>query len=284
MSPEAVRARRHLAVFARVATALSFLVVVLDLLGWNFGVVMLVSLVPYFVSMKPITAVCFLACSIPLWLHFSSNDGRPAVKSIARLLPIVPVFSGAATIFEFLTGQNLAFEEVFFHRAIFATGIVHPGCMSVATGVSFLVLGLALLLFDPHSKEEKSAWQPLSLAVVVFSLVQFLGYLYGVSDLYRTFHENPMSVQTAAVFLLLGLAMFATRPDRGWMAVFTSPLSGGVMARRILLAAVLLPVLYGSVSLLGQGMGWYQTEFGIALLTSLNIASFVMVTWFGSRS
>ena len=95
--------------------------------------------------------------------------------------------------------------------------------MSLATGVSFLVLGLALLLFDPHSKEEKIAWQPLSLAVVVCSLVQFLGYLYGVSDLYRTFYQNPMSVQTATVFLLLGLAMFAARPDRGWTAVFTSP-------------------------------------------------------------
>jgi len=271
--------------FARISCYLSASIATIVLIGWQFGIPVLRSIVPGLVSMKPLTAVCFIACAASLYLHLvNQQTPNRTHELLARTLPLFPILASLGTFVAIFTHRNLAFEAFLFHSAVLAENSLHPGRMSVATVSAFLALSFSLILFDPRSPRRALYWQPLSLAVIFFSLVQFLGYLYGAHDLYQTFSRNPMALQTAALFLLLGFAIFFVRADFGWMQIFSSPHPGALMARRIILAAIFLPAVLGGLRIYGERRGLYQGEFGVALFTAINIACFATATWFAARS
>jgi hypothetical protein len=215
--------QRYISFFSRLAAALTIAIATLVLVGWQFDIPLFKGLLPHLVTMKPLTATSFLFCGVSLLLHILPPAQNRLAKWLARTFPLVAVGSGVLTLVEVIAKRNFALEEILFHRALLASGVLHPGRLSTATALGFIVLGVALLVYEPERISRVRPWQPLALAVVFFALVQFLGYLYGVSDLYRTFGQNPMAVHTAFLFLLMSLGMFAASSDRGWMQVFDQP-------------------------------------------------------------
>lgn len=284
MIPEGDLIHRRLALFARAASVISVAIPLLVLIGWEFGIGWLTTILPHLVTMKPVTAVCFLACGISLRLHIYADTDGAFARIAARCLPVVAVGCGIGTFVGQVTQRDYFFEDTLFRRALLESGIVHPGRMSPASALGFVVLGLGLMLFGKEPARRLRLWQPMAFAVIIFATIQFVGYLYGAGDLYKTFGQNPMALHTAFLFLMLGHGMFAARCGHGWMGVFTSPRASGVIARRILPGAILFPLAIGWLRLEGQRIGLYQTEFGLALFASLNIATFAMVLWFAARS
>ena len=55
-----------------------------------------------------------------------------------------------------------------------------------------------------------------------------------------------MALNSAICFELFSLAALAVRPGRGLMVVLTSDTTGGAMARRLLPAAILIPLILGA--------------------------------------
>src|SRR5687767_5048167 len=69
--------------------------------------------------------------------------------------------------------------------------------------------------------------------------------------------------------------------QEGLAALLVSRSAAGTMARRLLAAAILVPVVLGMLRLWGQWSGLYGTEVGTALFAVSNMAAFV---WLISRS
>jgi PAS domain S-box-containing protein len=88
-----------------------------------------------------------------------------------------------------------------------------------------------------------------------------------------------MALHTAILFVLLGMGVLAARPRLGVMAAVTSKYMGGVMARRILPLAIVVPMLFGWLRWRGQMTGLYGTEFGIALRTLAEAVTFATLLW-----
>src|SRR5207247_906276 len=88
----------------------------------------------------------------------------------------------------------------------------------------------------------------------------------------------------AIAFLVLGVGSFCARPDRGVVSVITSDDAGGVLARRLLPAAILIPTLLGGLRLLGQRAGLFGAELGVALVAVASILVFAMMIGVTSRS
>src|SRR5690606_2186430 len=91
---------------------------------------------------------------------------------------------------------------------------------------------------------------PAQGAVLVAGLVALLsltGYLYGARRFYGVVGYHPMSLKTALALAVLCAGMLAARPGRQPVATFVSGSPGGVLARRLLPAAVLLPLGVGLV-------------------------------------
>src|SRR6185436_3656714 len=106
-----------------------------------------------------------------------------------------------------------------------------------------------------------------------------IGYAYGVKGLFGVGSLVPMSLPSAIAFLILALGMLWAHPDRGLMASVTSDSSGGVLARRLIPACVIVPAVFGWLRLLGERAGLYTVEIGVSLNTIANIIFFVVLVW-----
>jgi PAS domain S-box-containing protein len=83
---------------------------------------------------------------------------------------------------------------------------------------------------------------------------------------------------------VLGLGVFMARPDQGLSAIFSSPGAGGLVARQIIPAAVVVPIVFAWLRLQGQLAGWYDMTFGLALFALSNIVFFsALLGWLAAR-
>jgi hypothetical protein len=253
-------------------------------LGWAANIPWLTSLSSRFVTMKPITVLCFLFSGISLSLLAPTPAMTEARSRLAQAFAVLVVLVGIATTIEFVGTTDLHFEDLLFRHALYATRILYPGRMSIATAIAFILLGIALALLDLEIFPGIRPSQFLCVCVVLFSLVNFLGYLYGVDGLYRALCQNPMAVHTAVLLFLLALGAIFARPERGIVAVFSGPGVAGHMARRVLPAASILIVIIGWVRLLGERHGLYGTSFGLAIFATANITTFAILLGLAARS
>ena len=122
--------------------------------------------------------------------------------------------------------------------------------------------------------------QYCALVVFVLSILAFAGYIYGVADLYGNTSYIPIAAMT---FVVLSAGVLCARPERGLMAVVTSRNLGGVVARRLLPAAILVPLVLGWFRLRGQQIGLYGTELGVSLFTVATMVIVAALVWWSAR-
>jgi signal transduction histidine kinase len=84
-------------------------------------------------------------------------------------------------------------------------------------------------------------------------------------------------------FVVLSVGLLSARPRGGLMAVVTSRNLGGVVARRLLPAAILVPLALGWLRLRGEQVGLYGTELGVSLITFANMAVIAALVWWSAR-
>ncbi len=156
--------------------------------------------------------------------------------------------------------------------------------MSPNTGVGFLLVSAALLLLDVRTRRGLRPAQVLALAAAVLALLSLLGYAYSELALTGVGGFKPMSLNSALALALLSGGLLCARPDQGLMAVVTSPGAGGVVGRRLLPAAVLIPAAIGWVWWLAQRAEVVDQALGLPLLVLGNIACFTALVWWSAVS
>ncbi|HEY0706442.1 MAG TPA: ATP-binding protein, partial [Polyangia bacterium] len=93
-----------------------------------------------------------------------------------------------------------------------------------------------------------------------------------------------MALNTAGAFMVLCLGILSARPDREPLATLLSATAGGVVARRLLPAAVIIPLLVGILTLQGERKNFYGTAFLMTLFTLTNVVIFVTLIWWNAAS
>jgi signal transduction histidine kinase/CheY-like chemotaxis protein len=244
----------------------------LVLVGWALDIVWLKSIVPGFVAMNPATAICFMLGGLSLVLLRanvpSKSHGRLA-KAAALVMAIVGCLRLTADLF---------YLEIHVDQLLFA-GTLGENRMAPNTALCFIFSGLSLLVLDLVPRRAVWPAQIFALMVVTISLVSLVGYAYGAESLYHIAYI-PMAVHTAAVFQILSIGILLARPERGVVAVLLHDGPGGVMTRRLLPAVVAIPCALGWLRLAGQHRGYYETEFGAAIMVAVTIMLFsVAMIW-----
>jgi two-component system, cell cycle sensor histidine kinase and response regulator CckA len=260
---------------AVVASAACIGLGVLVLAGWLFDMPVLKSVHPSFATMKANTAACFLLVGSALFLR---NRGRHML--VARALAAVVLLIAALTLLEYATGWSLGIDEALF-RDDARRPNQPPGRMSYATAINFLLLGSALAFFDLRFRRGRLApW--LALLAALVSLLSLIGYLYGVPSLYAIVPFNSIALHTTLAFLAASIGVLFARPDEGPMRFVSSDSPAGVMSRRLLPAALLIPAIIGWLRLRGELAGFYDARFGLAMFASANIVIFSVLVWWSS--
>ncbi|MEA3208740.1 MAG: two-component system, sensor histidine kinase and response regulator [Chthoniobacter sp.] len=272
---------------ARAASLLVIAVGVLVLIGWWREIPALTNVIPGFVTMKPNTAWCFVLSGLSLFLSHPAVAQRRInifkAQTAAQVGGACVAILGGLTLAEYWFGLNLGIDELLFREALSATQTSHPGRMAPGATAAFFVAGLALISLDWEWRGRRPAhW--LALLTLLIGVAGLLGYLYGANSLYQFSLYTSVAVHTAVLFTALGIGLLCVRPGGGLMSILTSAGSGGMIARRILPVAVLMPFLLGWLWLHGQQAGFYGTEFGLAIFATASIAVFATVVLLGART
>ncbi|MBD0253914.1 MAG: response regulator, partial [Rubrobacter sp.] len=218
---------------------------------------------------------------VSMWLL---QDGRtdPRVRRIARVCALVVALVGLVRLLQALFGLEPGIDRILFPERLAseASSTGFPNRMAPDTALDFVLIGVSLMYLDYPARRGRRVSRYTALSVVVLSVLALAGYLYGVENLYGSTSYIPIAAMT---LLVLSTGILCARPERGLMAVLTSRNLGGVVARRLLPAAILVPLVLGWLRLRGQQAGLYGTELGVALITIANMAVLAALVWWCAR-
>jgi signal transduction histidine kinase/CheY-like chemotaxis protein len=275
------RRRAALRGLSRATSLFVVMVGGLVLLGWQLGSVELTSVVPGRTAMNPVAALGFLLAAGSLWFLQEREDEagqRTRASVMGQVAAGLVLAIGGITLIGYSIGGNLGLDQIMFRERLGANRIA-PN-----TGLNFMLMGATLLLLDWEPRPRFRPAQLIVLLPTTIALTSLLGYGFGVGELYGVASHKPMSFPSAIAFLALGVGSFCARPDRGLVSVIASDHAGGVLARRLLPAAILILALLGGLGLLGQRKGLFSAELGLALVTVANILVFATLIGVTSHS
>jgi PAS domain S-box-containing protein len=276
-----------LAMAVRASGLVAIAVALLVLASWPLELQTLRNLVAGGNSMKPITAMCLGLAGLSLWL-LAPRVTRDAPGSSRRRLALaaaaVVMLTGVALLAEHVLQPNGSLGNLLFPASLAAPGVPNPGRPSIATALACMLLGLGLLTVDLELRGQVRPSELLALGVILLGLVGFQGYLLGMEALFCFPAYATMALHTSMLFLLLGIGLLHARPDRGLMATVTNPATGGLIARRLLPVAVIVPIVLAWPRLQGERLGYFETEVGLAIFATSNIIIFTVVIWLSARS
>jgi PAS domain S-box-containing protein len=261
--------------FARAIGGVAIVVSTLVLAGWVAGITVLISVIPGAVPMKPITAACLLLIGAALVLH----DRRMRASQICSA---VGVTICGITILEYTIHWTFPLEQLLLDATQAANRASVNPRMSLLAAVALLLAGLSLLLLDWKVRE----WRPsqfFNLAGALIGLIGTLGFLYKVPGALQTDNWATMAIHTSALALALNVAILLSRPTSGVLGVVNNPLAGGQMARRLLPAALVIPVVIGYLRLVGQDFGLFDTRLGVLLVCCTYVVLFLTGIWLTAR-
>jgi signal transduction histidine kinase len=266
-----------LGLVARVASAGAMVVGCAVLAGWAFGLPMLESLLPGMSTMKINTALSAILAGLALW-----GALRESGRSIWRALCAyggagVVALIGLLTLLEYMFGWNSGIDQAPLPDSSALNNAISTGRMAPATALCALLIGAALLLLDTRRGRALSRW--MTLGALAIALLALVGYLYDVRSLYAIMPFSSMAFHTALTFAVLCVGLLCARPSRGAIAVLVAQGTGSILMRRLLPAAIGLPLILGWLRLLGQRAGFYDTAFGLALFALSNILVFAILVW-----
>lgn len=273
----------RLAQLSRIAGITAAALGTLVLIGWLLDIPVLKSIVTGWPTMKANTALaCVLAgLSLCAVSREPAQRGRRAT-ALAGSFTIMAI--GLLTLSQDIFGWDLGIDQLLFAEPAGAMGTAIPGRMSPPTALNFFLIGAAILLLAGGSLRWHRVAEYLAVVVLMLSGLVLLGHLYGVHTLYQLGTHTTMALPTSIAFMVLSAGALSAAGSQGWMALVVSLNSGGRMLRSLWIPSVcILPVL-AWFRLAGERAGFYDTEFGLALMITLAILVLTMLAWRYARS
>src|SRR6476620_9715739 len=255
---------------SRASSCLIAVVGLAVLLGWQFDIELLRAGLPGRTPVNPATALGLLLAACALWMHHQAK-GRPAfapVRWLAVTAASLVIALGVITLTGYFIGHNLRVDQVLFGTQL-AGNRVAPN-----TGFALLLIGVALWLLNSPLRLRRAPEQLVALFPIGVALISLLGYAYSAEGMYGLGELQRMALPTAASPFVLGIGILCARPDGGFVSVIVSDHAGGVLARRMLPAAILVPAGLGWLTLSGQRAALFSDALGLAIAAAVTIFAF----------
>ncbi len=250
------------------------------LLGWQFDIELLRAGLPGRTPVNPATALALLLAACALWMYHQARarpDSAP-VRWLALTAASLVIALGVITLTGYFIGHNLRVDQVLFGAQL-ASNRVAPN-----TGFALFLIGVALWLLNSPRRLRPAFEQVVALFPIGVALISLLGYAYSAEGMYGLGELQRMALPTAASLFVLGIGILCARPDGGFVSMIVSEHAGGVLARRMLPVAILVPAGLGWLTLSGQRAALFSEALGFAIAAALTIFAFAVFIAATARS
>ncbi len=224
------------------------------------------------IAIQPNAALAATAAGAGLVLL--AHGRRRSIVPLALLASLI----GLATLFEHIAGLDLGIDALLTFGRPWSGATVAPGRMGPPASTSWSLLGFGLLAALGGRRARQIA-AAVGLAVVSIGALSLVGYLFGANPLYAVARFTAIALQTATMIVAVGIGLVAMLPDSQPMRTLAEPSGAGLLARRALPFVILVPLVFGLLTVHGREANWFDRGLGIALLVLALIIAMSLVLW-----
>ncbi len=227
--------------------------------------------------MSRIAAVCFIISAIAFFQLKTDSGYFKQFQRYRLLASIFLGFIGLTTILFYL--YNNYFHTSGFLRPLdFFESLFQRHSMNVFTALNFIGVSVVIFLLDRKGRKAEMA-HIIILPVAAISLFFILGSIF---EVYSIAHIAfvPFPPATGISFLFICTAILFILPKSWLMGIFTAPEIGGIIARRIILPTLILPLIFGWFRIQGERTGIIKSEEGIILVALSYMMASLFLIWF----
>jgi signal transduction histidine kinase len=228
------------------------------------------------ITMKPNAAVGLLAAGLSLALLGARS---PAARLLGQACAVLAGTVGVLTLSEHIVGWELGIDQLLFEETPGAAATTSPGRMGPNSSTSLALSCTALLCLYRSTDRTILVAQLLGAAVAVLALIPTVGYVYGAQQLYAIAKYTGIAFHTGLALLALSAGLLLARHDKGPVSALTTDAPSGVMTRRLLAAAILVPLLVGYLRVIGERLDFYDSPLGVALFVVTMIVMLSVLVW-----
>lgn len=230
-------------------------------------------------AILPWAAVCFVLIGTSLWLQRRKEHTRTTDRVAIGLAAVAAALS-LAFLVEWIFDVNLGIDLLLFRDMVSKPGYFRPGRIANNSAAVFAFESLALLLLPHDRKHRRYKAQILSFGGLLVATVALAGYLFDVPALYAMYARSGMAMFTALLHVLVCFGILMAHTERGLPAILVDEGAAGLLARRIIPPAVVIPLMFGWLRLHGEDAGYFDTRFGVSLYAVADmIAILALVGW-----
>jgi diguanylate cyclase (GGDEF)-like protein/PAS domain S-box-containing protein len=255
---------------AWIAAALVAAVGVCSLLGWTLGVAGASRLTPHSPAMAPNAAIASILFGLALLAH-ARPPRHPRVAVAARAAGWAGAVVALAVGMQWVVGADFGVDQL-----LFTTTGPHPGRMGPLACLALACLGAALEL-DRRRRIDGRLVNLVALAPLLLGLLSIAGYVSGVTGFTALGGTLRIALPSAVMLVAAGFALLLARPQRGTVRLLVSSGPGGLLARRLLPLAVLLPLALDALRLWLTDAGVLSTSTGSWAFVFLLLTLFAAV-------
>ena len=265
---------------ARLLSGIALAVGTAVLAGWAFHVPGLRSLYFAWPPVKPNTAVALMAGAMAVWVLTlrSAYPWLPLVH-LSRVFAGLMAAIGMVTLLEYELQWDPGIDTWIFSNAVLSYDAASPGRMALTTAASLLLLGTSVSVL---TWKRVGLSQGIAILALLMATIALLGTVYQISTRDYWSPYRPMAVATAFALGLLSLSTLFLEPKSGLMASVTNKTAGGTTARRLLLVALLAPLMIGWITLWGLQGEYYGPGFGVVLSMALCMVTLSAMIWWNA--
>ena len=244
------------------------------LIGWQFELPLLKRVLqPGRVAVNPATAVCFLLCGLALLLERpGSRRGRRVGVVLAGLVALLALLK----LWSYDSGASWSIDQLMYAQRLAGSH------MSPHVAATFLIAAAALMSLDLSIRGRLWFSQLCAILLGVSAILSVSDYLYNILLLSGWSTYFPLALDAHLEFGLLCMGLLASRPLREPAATLVSTTAGGIMARRVLPAAFLIPLSFDLLRL--QLVGQFGIEYDLSLFALISIVALNLLIWWNASS
>ncbi len=243
----------------------------LTLVGWASGMRRLTDWFDLDISQLPNNAVGVLAGGAATLLMALGYRRSSAAFALAAGL------IGGATLLEHLAGIDLGIDALLLTHDWGHSATRVPGRMGVPGSTSLLLTGAAIFLSMP---ERTRSWASAGgVLVIAIAIVSIIGYSFRATLFYTIPYLTTIALQTAILLLALGIALVAAIPDRLPTRLLVQDSAAALLVLSSLPGIVLVPMLIGWLTLVGQRAGLFDSAFATAAMVLVLMLLLSALLW-----
>jgi PAS domain S-box-containing protein len=250
------------------------------LLGWLLGLDVLKSIVPGLLTMKANTAVAFLLLGIGMLLTVRASTAR---QRWAAALPVAAVLVLAGLVgSQYLIGRDLGIDQWLFHESPGQIGTIQPNRMSPMTVICFLLVGSAMILAP--FRRAAGAVPALLVGALMIAALNLLDLVFDAGAPSLLAGYTQMALTTAVTIVVLSVGAMGLLPAGGPLDVLVGPSASAMLARRLVVASLVVPLLLAWLRLQGEAFGLYGSAYGASLMVLGTFAFLAYTILRGARA